>query len=125
MNVNRLEKVLYQLHIDSLEIESSALISKDGLTLVSQLNKGVNEDHIGAMSAALLSVGNRMIENLTHSSTNSIMIQSHAGYVIVTAVTDELLLTVMARPDSKLGMVFHDIKAAANSARTIVEDIGL
>lgn len=125
MNVNRLEKVLYQLHIDSLEIESSALISKDGLTLVSQLNKGVNEDHIGAMSAALLSVGNRMIENLTHSSTNSIMIQSQTGYVIVTAVTDELLLTVMTRPDSQLGMVFHDIKTAANSAREIVHDIGL
>lgn len=125
MNVNRLEKVLYQLHIDSLEIESSALISKDGLTLVSNLNIGVNEDHIGAMSAAILSVGNRMIENLAHSSTNSIMIQSQAGYVIVTAVTDELLLTVMARPDSKLGMVFHDIKTAANSARAIVEEIGL
>lgn len=125
MNVNRLEKVLYQLHIDSLEIESSALISKDGLTLVSSLNKGVNEDHIGAMSAALLSLGNRMVENLTNSSTNSIMIQSHAGYVIVTAVTEDLLLTVMAHPDSRLGMVFHDIKTAANSARAIVDELGL
>lgn len=123
MNLNRLDKVLYQLHIDSLEIESSALISKDGLTLVSQLNKGVNEDHIGAMSAAMLSVGNRMIENLAHSSTNSIMIQSSSGYVIVTAVTDDLLLTVMTRPDSQLGMVFHDIKTAANSARAIVEEV--
>lgn len=125
MNVHRLEKVLYQLHIDSLEIESSALISKDGLTLASNLNKDVNEDHIGAMSAALLSLGNRIIDNLVHSSTNSIMIQSQAGYVIVTAVTDELLLTVMTRPDSQLGMVFHDIKTAANSAREIVHDIGL
>lgn len=124
MNAHRLDKVLYQLHIDSLEIESSALISKDGLTLASNLNKHVKADQIGAMSAAILSVGNRMIENLAQSTSSCIMVQSPAGYIIVTAVTDDLLLTVMTRPDSQLGMVFHDIKTAANSARAIVEELG-
>lgn len=119
MNIQRLNEVLNQLHLDSLEIEASALISDDGITLASNLTRGLHQDHLGAMSAALLSLGDRMIKSLS-GETDRVMIQSKIGYIIVTSVAKGLLLTVVTRPDAQLGMVFHDIKSAAKSAQKIV-----
>lgn len=121
MNLGLLNAVLQRLHNDSLDVESSALISSDGMTLVSNLRKGVNPDHIGAMSAGLLSLGDRMISNLSGDTTDRVMVQSHVGYVIITSVTSDLLLTVVVNPDARLGMVFHDIKTAVQSAKEVVE----
>ena len=108
-NLEQFSALLANLHEDSLEIEASALASDDGIMLASHLRVGINEDRMAAMSAAMLSVGDRMVNDLLQGSSDRVMIQSKVGYVIVSAVTEELILTVVARPDAKLGMVFHDI----------------
>lgn len=108
-NLEQFSALLANLHEESLDIEASALASEDGIMLASHLRAGINEDRMAAMSAAMLSVGNRMVNDLLQGSSDRVMIQSKTGYIIVSAVTDELVLTVVARPDAKLGMVFHDI----------------
>lgn len=113
------EQVLNELHDHSLEIEASALMSIDGIMIASHLPTHVSEDRMAAMSAAMLSLGDRMIADLSGTETDRVMIQSNVGYVIVTMVNEELLLTVVVRPDAKLGMIFHDIKNTAKTINTI------
>lgn len=102
--------LLHDLHRGSLEIEASALISNDGMMIASCLPESSNENYMSAMSAAILSLGDRMVDNLLGGVTDRVMVQSSIGYIIVTSISTDLLLTVIARPDAKLGMVFHDIK---------------
>lgn len=116
-NIENFSNLLAELHQDSPEIEASALASDDGIMMASHLKVGINEDRMAAMSAAMLSVGNRMIDDLLQGTSDRVMIQSSAGYVIISAVTDELILTVVARPDAKLGMVFHDIRNFAKKLK--------
>lgn len=117
-NIEHFSTLLAELHQDSPEIEASALASDDGIMMASHLKVGINEDRMAAMSAAMLSVGNRMIDDLLQGTSDRVMIQSSTGYVIVSAVTDELILTVVARPDAKLGMVFHDIRNFAKKLKS-------
>jgi len=48
-------------------VEASALISKDGLVIASRLPRGVEEDRVGAMGAAILSISARSGEELVTS----------------------------------------------------------
>lgn len=113
------DSILKDLHNASYEIEASALMSADGIMLASHLPKETSDDKMAAMSAAMLSLSDRMVGDLSGGETDRVMIQSSVGYVIVTAVSAEILLTVVAQPDAKLGMVFHDIKNAQRQVQSL------
>lgn len=110
MNTQQLDSILQNLHESSTEVIASAIVSCDGIMLNSHLNPNTNENHAAAISAAMLNLAERMTDTLGGSTTERVMIVSDVGYVIVTAVNDELLLSVVAKADAKLGMVFYDIK---------------
>jgi predicted regulator of Ras-like GTPase activity (Roadblock/LC7/MglB family) len=48
---------LKDLQVSSPDIEASAVVSVDGLTMASSLPADVEEDRVSAMSAAMLSLG--------------------------------------------------------------------
>ena len=49
---------LRDLRASSPDVEASAVVSVDGLTMASALPEDVEEDRVSAMSAAMLSSGN-------------------------------------------------------------------
>ena len=59
MRTDSFQQILEDLNSSSADVEASALISNDGLMIASALPTGVDEDRVGAMSAALLSLGDR------------------------------------------------------------------
>lgn len=119
MNTLAFEGLLNELHQESSEIKASALLSGDGIMVASHLPNNVSEDKLAAMSAAMLSVGERMVADLLDGITERVMVQSNVGYIIVTAVSTEMLLAVVATPDAKLGMVFHDIRNLARNLQIL------
>lgn len=109
IDLSKLKSILNELRVNSDEVTASALMSRDGLMLAADIANAQAEDRLAAMSAAVLSLGERMSTELLDGSTERVMIKSKAGYIVVTQVAEQLLLTVMARADAKLGMVFHHI----------------
>lgn len=121
LDITQFNNILDELHANSAEIEASAIITDDGMMMASHLPVvAVNEERISAMSAALLSVSERMIETLLGNKSERVIVQSKAGYVIVSATAKNLLLTVMACPSAKLGMVFHDINKTSQSVQELL-----
>ena len=55
---------LRELQASSPDIEASAVVSVDGLSIASALPQGVEEDRVSAMSAAMLSLGERIATEL-------------------------------------------------------------
>jgi predicted regulator of Ras-like GTPase activity (Roadblock/LC7/MglB family) len=88
--------------------------------IASALPTGVDEDRVGAMSAALLSLGDRAGRELARGSIDRIMIQGERGYVIMTSSGDEAVLTIMAKPNAKLGLIFLDIKRASEALAKLI-----
>ena len=48
------------------------------------------------------------------------MIQGEKGYVITTSAGDEAVLTIMAKSNAKLGLIFLDIKRAAAALAKLI-----
>ena len=94
------------------DIEASAVVSVDGLIMASSLPSSVDEDRISAMSAAMLSLGDRIASELNRGQLNQVYIRGTNGIIILMAVGNEAVLTVMARGKAKLGLIFLEMRRA-------------
>lgn len=104
---------LKELQSSTPDIEASAVVSVDGLTIASALPPDVEEDRVSAMSAAMLSLGERIAGELRRGVLNQVYIKGDEGYVVLMSVGEDAVLTVLARKEAKLGLLFLDMKRAA------------
>ena len=103
---------LRDLQAGTQDIEASAVVSIDGLIMASSLPADVDEDRISAMSAAMLSLGDRISEELARGRLQRVYIEGADGIIVLMAVGEDAVLTVLARPQAKLGLIFLDMRRA-------------
>jgi predicted regulator of Ras-like GTPase activity (Roadblock/LC7/MglB family) len=111
---------LKELQINTPDIEASAVVSVDGLIMASSLPAGVEEDRVSAMSAAMLSLGERIASELGRGILDQLYIRGEEGYVFLMSVGEDAVLTVLARKQAKLGLLFLDMKRTAAELSRIV-----
>jgi predicted regulator of Ras-like GTPase activity (Roadblock/LC7/MglB family) len=111
---------LRDLQAGTPDIEASAVVSVDGLIMASSLPAGVEEDRVSAMSAAMLSLGERISSELGRGILDQVYVRGKSGFVILMSVGEEAVLTALVRESAKLGLVFLDMKRAANDLEKLV-----
>ncbi len=111
---------LRELQASTPDVEASAVVSVDGLTMASSLPAGIEEDRVSAMSAAMLSLGERIAGELGRGTLDQVYVKGEQGYVLLMAVGEEAVLTVLAREQAKLGLLFLDMRRAAEDLVHIV-----
>jgi predicted regulator of Ras-like GTPase activity (Roadblock/LC7/MglB family) len=111
---------LRDLRVSTPDIEASAVVSVDGLIIASDLPADVEEDRVSAMSAAMLSLGERIAGELGRGMLDQVYIRGDNGYVILMSVGEEAVLTSLARQEAKLGLVFLDMRRAASDLARLV-----
>ena len=111
---------LKDLQASTPDIEASAMVSVDGLIMASALPMDVEEDRVSAMSAAMLSLGERIAGELGRGSLEQVYVRGANGYVILSAIGEEAVLTVLARQEAKLGLVFLDMRRAAEDLLRLI-----
>jgi predicted regulator of Ras-like GTPase activity (Roadblock/LC7/MglB family) len=111
---------LRELQASSPDIEASAVVSVDGLSIASALPQGVEEDRVSAMSAAMLSLGERIAGELGRGSLEQVYIKGEKGFVILMSVGEEAVLTALAREQAKLGLIFLDMRRATENLEKLI-----
>ena len=125
MTKSRTERMvdeLRDLQVSTPDIEASAVVSVDGLIMASSLPAGIEEDRVSAMSAAMLSLGDRIAGEWGRGHLDQVYIKGENGYVILMSVgeDEEAVLTVLARKEAKLGLIFLDMRRAVEELARIV-----
>ena len=116
----RMVDELRDLQVNTQDVEASAVVSVDGLIMASALPAGMDEDRVSAMSAAMLSLGERIAGELGRGYLDQVYIKGENGYVILMSVGEEAVLTVLARKEAKLGLIFLDMRRAVEELTRIV-----
>ncbi|MEE9217208.1 MAG: roadblock/LC7 domain-containing protein [Anaerolineales bacterium] len=111
---------LRDLQASSTDVEASAVVSVDGLTMASALPSDIEEDRVSAMSAAMLSLGERIATELGRGVLDQVYIKGQTGYVILMSIAREAVLTVLARDKAKLGLLFLDMRRAAEDLEKLI-----
>lgn len=111
MNYDFINNVLRALN-KVPDVTSSAVISTDGLPIASVLQNGMDEDRIGAMAAALLSLGNRASKEILKGSLDHTIVHTDKGYMLLFQASEAILLTITTTHDAKLGLILFEAKRA-------------
>ena len=111
---------LRELQSGAPDITASAVVSVDGLIMASALPSDAEEDRVSAMSAAMLSLGERIANELGRGTLDQVYIRGDDGFVILMSIGEEAVLTTLVREDAKLGLVFLDMRRAADDLEKLV-----
>jgi predicted regulator of Ras-like GTPase activity (Roadblock/LC7/MglB family) len=123
MSKNRSQQMvdrLRSMQASAPDIEASAVVSVDGLIMASALQQGAEEDRISAMSAAMLSLGERIAQELGRGGLEQVYIKGDKGFIVLISVGAEAVLTALARQEGKLGLVFLEMRRAAEDLAKLV-----
>lgn len=94
------------------EIQGAAIVSADGLSIASALEPPIDEDRVAAMSAAMLSLGERIAEELGRGKLEQVYIKGSGGYAILTAVGPNAVLSIIAPYEARLGLLLLELRKA-------------
>ncbi len=111
---------LRDMQVSSPDIEASAIVSVDGLPIATALPREVEEDRVSAMSAAMLSLGERIASELGRGVLSEVQIKGEKGFVILQSLGTEAVLTVLAREGAKMGLVLLDMRRAVDDLSKLV-----
>src|SRR5689334_15885157 len=111
---------LRNLQATTPDIEASAVVSVDGLIMASALPAQVEEDRVSAMSAAMLSLGERIAGELGRGGLDQVYIKGQHGYVILMSIGEEAVLTTLVRQNARLGLIFLDMRRSADDLSKLV-----
>ncbi len=109
-----------ELRFRSIGIVDVAVVSLEGLPLVSLVLERVEETRFAAMTAAMLSLGERVATELNKGLLKKIFIEGDHGYIISMQAGENAVLTVSATMDTKLGLLFLDMQRATEKITKIL-----
>ncbi len=115
-----LEGVLNELQGSIPEIEACAIVSVEGLPIVSALPTDVDEAKVAAMTAAMLTLGEKAAIELGKGNLEQVNIKGEQGWLLAIQAGLNACLTVSTTRDAKLGLVFLDMKRAAEKIATMI-----
>ena len=108
-----LRPVLRALNGVSPDIEASAVITSDGLTISAVLDDGVDRDRFGAMCASLLALADRAAQEISRGQLKQVLVEGDHGTMLLVHAGNDTVLAVASRPTKNLGMVFLEARRAA------------
>src|SRR4051812_40506750 len=109
----RLDQAITDLLRQAPELEAAAVVSFDGLPMASALPATMDEDRVAAMSAALLSLGERAAQGLGRGELSQVYIEGETGTVFLVSADDEAVLVAVAAKGAKVGLMLFEVRRAA------------
>ena len=117
---DRLATALDDFLTVSGDVEAAAVVSSDGLPMASALPPYVEEDRLAAMSAALLTLGERAADGLGKGELDQVFIEGAHGHVVLMAAgPDAVLVSVTAR-SAKVGLVLFEMRRTSAAVASIM-----
>jgi uncharacterized protein len=110
ISVMSLQSTLQSFVNQTPDIQGAVLVSLDGLPLASYLPTAMDEERVSAMSATMLSLGERIGKELGRGDADRLFVEGDQGYAVLTACGSEAVLLVLAASGVKQGLLMLEIK---------------
>jgi uncharacterized protein len=110
INISMLQQELQNFVSGASDVQGAALVSPDGLALASALPAGMDEERTAAMSASMLSLGERIGHELARGVVERIVVEGEKGYGVLVNCGNDAVLLVLAGSGVKQGILFLEVK---------------
>jgi len=117
----KLVGVLKDLERRASDVVGSAVVTSEGMLMASDLPSDVADPRlVAAMAVAALGIGKRTVAELDQGMLQRVLITGSEGQTVVMSIGDAHLLTVLARSDANLGLVFWEMSKAVEEIKKLL-----
>jgi len=120
INIEKLSSVLQNFVSSTSDVEGAAIVTPDGLPLATSLPRAIDEERAAAMSAAMLSLGERISSEFARGEVDRIFVEGNKGYGILTSCGTDAVFLVLASQSAKQGLLMLEIKRALGELKLIL-----
>jgi predicted regulator of Ras-like GTPase activity (Roadblock/LC7/MglB family) len=121
INSEKLGMVLQNFVSGTTDVQGAALVTPDGLPLGASLPGGMDEERVSAMSASMLSLGERIGMELARGTIDRIFVEGNKGFGILTGCGQDAVLLVLASESAKQGLLMLEIKRVLAELKLIIQ----
>ena len=93
-------------------VEGAAIVTHDGLLVLSKLVSDVDGETFAAMSAAMTGAAETAVAELGKGDVERVIVESRKVKLVSAGAGGETIVVVLARPDANLGLVLIELKKA-------------
>lgn len=112
INSQKLAHILQNFVSQTADVQGAAMVTPDGLPLAASLPIGMDDERVSAMSAAMLSLGERIGKELARGDIDRIYVEGDDGFSILTSCGEDAVFLVLAGKSAKQGVLMLEIKRA-------------
>jgi hypothetical protein len=120
INSQKIGFVLQNFVSTTSEVQGAAVVTPDGLPLATSLPTGMDDERVSAMSAAMLSLGDRIGKELVRGSIDRIYVEGDEGFSILTSCGEDAVFLVLAGKAAKQGVLMLEIKRAVSELKLML-----
>ena len=110
INTEKLSMILQHFVTATTDVQGAALVTPDGLSLGASLPGEMDEERVSAMSASMLSLGERIGLELARGTVDRIFVEGKKGFGVLTGCGEDAVLLVLASEAAKQGLLMLEIK---------------
>ena len=120
INSEKLGYILKNFVSTTADVEGAAMVTPDGLPLASSLPGGMDEERVSAMSAAMLSLSDRIGKELSRGNIDRIYVEGEEGFSILTSCGQDAVFLVLAGRAAKQGVLMLEIKRTLEALKPAI-----
>ena len=120
ISTEKLGSILQNFVTSTNDVQGAAVVTPDGLPLAASLPGAMDEERVSAMSAAMLSLGERIGGELARGAIDRIFVEGDKGYGILTSCGEDAVFLVLANHAAKQGLLMLEIKRALTELKAVL-----
>jgi predicted regulator of Ras-like GTPase activity (Roadblock/LC7/MglB family) len=120
ISTEKLSNILQNFVTSTGDVQGAAVVTPDGLPLATSLPGAMDEERVSAMSAAMLSLGERIGSELARGGIDRIYVEGDQGYGVLTSCGEDAVFLVLASKNAKQGLLLLEIKRALAELKLVL-----
>jgi hypothetical protein len=120
INSQKLGHILQNFVSTTADVQGAAMVTPDGLPLATSLPTGMDDERVSAMSAAMLSLGDRIGRELVRGDIDRIYVEGDEGFSILTSCGEDAVFLVLAGKSAKQGVLMLEIKRTLSDLKSVL-----
>jgi predicted regulator of Ras-like GTPase activity (Roadblock/LC7/MglB family) len=100
-------------------VRSAAIVSAEGLIVHSILEEGLSDIKIAAMTATILSVGERVLEELQSGLLDICILQGDEGNFVIMQAGEDLIIALCLDLDARMDTCFIEMRKTSEQIKSL------
>jgi len=117
---NQVEQILKAMVKKNPQIKSAAVVNSEGILIASHLFPGTNESSFGAMAAALLGLGEHVLQEIKGGKLREVYVRGDDMMLVIVGISNVGVISITVDAEAPLGVILVEVRKTAELLEGVI-----